>query len=69
MKYCCSRKKGVGTKLIDLLKLISMGKFATKLYYNGKGFKGSVLTGILTIIMTLFLVGYAVILFGDIIRR
>jgi len=46
-----------------------MGKFATKLYYNGKGFKGSVLTGVLTIIMTLFLVGYAVILFGDIIRR
>ena len=69
MKCSCSGKKGIGTKLIGLLKLISMGKFATKLYYNGKGFKGSVATGILTIIMTLFLFGYAVILFWDIAHR
>jgi hypothetical protein len=51
------------------LRIISLGKFTTKLYYNGKGSKGSVVTGILTIIITLFLAGYAVNLFSAIINR
>ena len=69
MKCWCSRKNGIGAKLIEFLRIISIGKFATKLYYNGKGFKGSVLTGILTIFITLFLVGYFIILFWDILHR
>ena len=69
MKCLCSRKNGIGAKFIEFLRLISIGKFATKLYYNGKGFKGSVATGILTILITLFLVGYCVLLFSDIIHR
>jgi len=51
------------------LKTISLGKISTKLYYNGKGTKGSVATGILTIILTLLLASYAIILFRDIIDR
>jgi hypothetical protein len=35
MKYNCSRKNGIPAKLSELLRLISMGKFSTKLYYNG----------------------------------
>jgi hypothetical protein len=69
MKWCCSRKNGIGAIVIEFLRLISIGKFATKLYYNGKGFKGSVATGILTILITLFLVGYCVLLFWDIVHR
>lgn len=69
MKCCCGRKNGFATKFIEFIKIISIGKFATKLYYNGKGFKGSVATGILTILITLFLVGYVVIIFWDIIHR
>ena len=69
MKCGCSRKKGVGAKIIELLRTISMGKFATKLYYKGKGYKGSVAIGILTVIITSFLVVYAVLLFWEIINR
>jgi len=46
--------------------MISIGKFATKLYYNGKGFKGSLATGILTIIFALLLAYYAAIVFSNI---
>ncbi len=66
MKFRCSRKKGIGAKLIDLLRKISLGKFPTKLYYQGKGYKGSVATGILTIIMTLFFVEYSLVVFWEI---
>ena len=69
MKWCCSRKNGIGAKFIEFLRLISLGKFATKLYYNGKGSKGSVVTGILTILITLFLLGYCVVLFWAIAHR
>jgi hypothetical protein len=61
--------KGVGAKIMELLRTISMGKFATKLYYKGKGYKGSVAIGILTVIITSFLVVYAVLLFWEIINR
>ncbi len=61
MKCSCSNK--IGEKIIEFLQIISIGKFATKLYYNGKAFKGSVATGMLTILITMFLIGYSVILF------
>jgi hypothetical protein len=64
----CS-KRGCLDKVNGFLRMISMGKFATKLYYQGKGFKGSVATGILTVFMTLFLVYYFCILFWSIINR
>ena len=63
------KRKGFVAKLSNLLKQISFGKIQTKLYYNGKSSKGSVATGILTIFLTLSLVGYAVFLFWDIIDR
>ena len=46
-----------------------MGKFSTKLYYNGQGFKGSVATGILTVLITLFLISYGMIVFWNIVHR
>ncbi len=69
MRCCCSSKKGVTECIIEFLRTISMGKYSTKLYYNGKGFKGSIYTGILTILFSLFFVGYVVILFSAIIKR
>ena len=69
MKCCCCRKKLDSEQIAEFLRTISMGKFATKLYYNGKAFKGSITTGILTILFTLFFVGYVLILFQGIINR
>lgn len=69
MKLCCSRKNDFAEKTAEFLRSISMGKYATKLYYNGKAFKGSIATGILTIFITLIFIGYVVILFYDIINR
>lgn len=69
MKCFCCRKHGVSEKITEFLRTISMGKYSTKLYYNGKAFKGSISTGLLTILIALFLVGYVVILFSAIINR
>jgi hypothetical protein len=55
--------------MIEYIKMISIGKFATKLYYNGKGFKGSLATGILTIIFSISLAIYAIYIFADIYYR
>jgi hypothetical protein len=66
MKCSCSRKKGTCKNIIEIIRMISIGKFATKLYYNGKGFKGSLATGILTIIFALLLAYYAAIVFSNI---
>jgi hypothetical protein len=68
MASCCS-KKGCIDKGREFLKIISIGKYSTKLYYRGKGFKGSVLTGILTVLMTLFLIYYFIVVFWEIINH
>ena len=67
MRWRCSRKKRIGSKSIEILRIISIGIFAKKLYFNGKGVKGPVVTGILSIIITIFFGGYSVLLFSDII--
>jgi hypothetical protein len=69
MRCCCRRRNGCGAKMIEYIKMISIGKFATKLYYNGKGFKGSLATGILTIILSISLAIYAIYIFADIYYR
>lgn len=69
MRCCCLSKKSVTECIVEFLRTISLGKYSTKLYYNGKASKGSILTGILTILFSLFFVGYVVILFSAIINR
>jgi hypothetical protein len=66
MTCSCSRKKGKCKQITELIKNISIGKYSTKLYYNGRGFKGSMATGIFTIIYVLLLVSYAGLVFSDI---
>jgi hypothetical protein len=68
-KCCCSRKNGLSEKISEFLRCISLGKYSTKLYFNGKAFKGSVATGILTVFISIFLVIYSGILFNDIINK
>jgi uncharacterized protein YqgC (DUF456 family) len=48
--------------------MISIGKYQTKLYYKGRGFKGSLCTGILTLILSFLLIYYAVLVFKDIFQ-
>jgi len=69
MKCCCSRTKGTCKKIIEVIRIFSIGKFSTKLYYNGKGYKGSVATGVLTIILALLFSFYTVKVFSDIFDR
>jgi sorbitol-specific phosphotransferase system component IIC len=52
--------------LADIMQLISIGKYQTKLFHNGKGFKGSLSTGILTIILSLLLFYYTILVFAAI---
>ena len=65
----CTRKNSVCKKLIEFLKEISIGQYPTKLYYNGKGFKGSTSTGFLTIVFAFFLTFYAYFIFSSIFQR
>ena len=55
-------------KFTEIIDRISFGKYQTKFFYNGRGYKGSFTTGILTIILSILLIYYAVFVFGQIFQ-
>ena len=60
---------GVLAKVLDFIRLMSLGKFDRGLYYQGMRFQSSILGGIVTIFSIAMLSTYSIILLDSVVTK
>ncbi len=60
---------GVLAKLLDFIRLMSLGKFDRGLYYQGNRFQSSIVGGIVTMFSIAILLTYSIILLNSIVTK
>lgn len=60
---------GILAKVLDFIRLVSLGKFDRGLYYQGERNQSSILGGIVTIISIATLLTYSIILLNSIVTK